>query len=138
MDDITNENLNEVLNPKVSDEPKPSDAQIWAYEKAYATVDPKIREELLKPLVTKQYLTEDLNREPAKYKGIEVRVVPEQSRIVTLSVGTNKFTAYVVTDIFIETVRGGEIVNRFHGPKHASAWVNTEDGWRVIKNVGEQ
>lgn len=138
LDGMGEEDLSEVLNPVVSDELQPSEAQIWAYEQAYFTVDPKTREKLLKPLATNQYLAEDLNRAPPKYKGIEVRVVLDKSEIVSLTVSNNRFTAYVVTDIFIETVRDGEVVNRFEGPQHASAWVNTEDGWRVIKNVGEQ
>lgn len=138
LDDTEGEDLPEVTNPVVSDEPAPSTEQIWAYEQAYFTADPVEREALMKPLATNQYLAEDLNREAVKYEGIEVRVVTEESGIVSLTVNDNRFTAYVVTNVFLETVRDGEVVNRFQGPQHSSAWVNTEDGWRVIKNVGEE
>ncbi len=137
MDDVEEEDLPEVYNPVVSDIPQPTNEQILAYEQAYFTPDPVQRETLMKPLATDQYLTEELSREPAKYEGIEVRVVPVETEIQSVTVGDTRFTAYVVTQVFLETVRDGKVVNQFSGPRHSSVWVNTEDGWRVATNAGE-
>lgn len=138
LDNHDEEIIPEVTSPVVSDELYPSEEQIWAYEQAYFTVDPARREELIRPLATEQYLADDLSREPTRFEGIEVNVVIEESRLVDRSVSSNQFTCTVVTSVFLETVRDGETVNRFQGPQHMSAWVNTVDGWRVVTNLGEQ
>lgn len=127
----------EALNPVVSNETQPSEALIWAYEQAHYTPELNLRVERMTPLATEQYLADDLSRDPPRYEGIDVRVVVAESEIVSLEVGDNQYSAYVVTSVFLETVRDGEVVNSFQGPQHASVWVNTEAGWLVSANLGE-
>ena len=123
--------------PIVSDHPKPSDQQIWEYEQAYVTPDSQQREVLMKRIATDQYLAQDLNHAPAQYKGIDVKVDSKKSVVVSMTVSDTRFTCYVVTRVFLETSRDGKVVNRFEGPQHASVWINTPDGWRVVQDSGE-
>ena len=117
-------------NSQVSSEVQPSQDEIWDFETAYNTTDPKLQLSLLQKVATQQYIEKEYAPTTIDYKGLVVKVNRSSS---TYAVVKDSQGAYceVTTTAALESYRNGKRVASYTAPPHTTLWLNTQQGWKV-------
>lgn len=118
----------------LSDLPEPTKYQVWQFETAYNTPDPKVRNELLKGVATQQYLS--ANRDSFSKANSAVVTIDKNQSKMTVVVDDTRTSSYVVTYVVLNVSESGVSETTTLAP-HGSFWINTSDGWKVAREAGE-